>query len=101
MNFPDVKQDDDAMQQGPLELPAVSVVMPAYNAERWIARAVKSVLSQTLPRWELIVINDDGFSAFYSGGYKTAEDLHKHILSFRDTQVAVFEWCIMSGSRVN
>jgi hypothetical protein len=27
--------------------------------------------------------------------------LHKHILSFHDTQVAVFEWCIMAGSRVN
>jgi hypothetical protein len=50
---------------------------------------------------KLIVINDDGFSAFYGGRYKTAEDLHKQMLSFRDTQVAVFEWCISAGSRVN
>ena len=50
---------------------------------------------------KLIVINDDGFSSFYSGRYKTAEDLRKQMLSFRDTQMAVFEWCIASGSRVN
>lgn len=50
---------------------------------------------------KLVVINDDGFSAFYSGHYRTADDLRKQMLSFRDTQVAVFEWCIMSGSRVN
>ena len=48
-----------------------------------------------------IVINDDGFSAFYGGAYKTPDDVRKHILRFRDTQVAVLEWCFLSGSRVN
>ena len=50
---------------------------------------------------KLIVINDDGFSAFFSGRYKTAADLRSHVLTYRDTPVAVFEWCITSGSRVN
>ncbi len=50
---------------------------------------------------KLVAINDDGFSSFHSGRYKRAEDLHKQVLSFRDTQVAVFEWCIAAGSRVN
>jgi len=50
---------------------------------------------------KLIIINDDGFSPFYSGHYKTAEDLHKQMLSFRDTQVAVMEWCVIDGSRAN
>jgi hypothetical protein len=50
---------------------------------------------------KLIVINDDGFSAFYAGRYQSAADLRAHILSYRDTPVAVFEWCITSGSRVN
>lgn len=50
---------------------------------------------------KLIVINDDGFSAFYAGRYQNADDLRAHILSYRDTPVAVFEWCITSGSRVN
>jgi hypothetical protein len=38
---------------------------------------------------QLIVVNDDGFSAFHSGRYKTAEDLRKAMLAFKDTQVAV------------
>lgn len=50
---------------------------------------------------KLIIINDDGFSAFYGGRYKNAEDLRKQMLSYRDTQVSVFEWCIAAGSRVN
>lgn len=50
---------------------------------------------------KLLVINDDGFSSFYSGRYKTADDLKKQMLRFRDTQVGVFEWCIAAGSRVN
>jgi hypothetical protein len=32
--------------------------MPAYNHERYVAAAVESVLSQTYPEWELIVIDD-------------------------------------------
>jgi glycosyltransferase involved in cell wall biosynthesis len=32
--------------------------MPAYNHERYVAAAVESVLGQTYPEWELIVIDD-------------------------------------------
>ena len=38
--------------------PLVSVVMPAYNAEKYIADAIRSVLRQTLTDLELIVIDD-------------------------------------------
>lgn len=36
----------------------VSVIMPVYNGERFIAQAIDSVLTQTYPQWELIVVND-------------------------------------------
>ena len=38
--------------------PRVSVVLPVYNAEPFVAAAVQSVLSQTLEDFELIVLND-------------------------------------------
>ena len=38
--------------------PLVSVVMPAFNVERYIAEAVGSVVSQTYENWELLIIDD-------------------------------------------
>lgn len=38
--------------------PVVSVVMPAYNSEKYIARSVKSVLEQTFRNFELIIVDD-------------------------------------------
>lgn len=38
--------------------PLVSVIMPAYNAERFIAKAMDSALKQTVENIELIVIDD-------------------------------------------
>lgn len=39
-------------------LPAVSVVVSAYNAERYLREAVDSILAQTFTDFELIVIDD-------------------------------------------
>jgi len=36
----------------------VSVIIPAYNVERWIGEAIDSALRQSEPRFELIVVND-------------------------------------------
>ncbi|MGH2075731.1 glycosyltransferase family 2 protein [Aerococcus urinaeequi] len=35
-----------------------TVIMPAYNVEQYIERAIESVLNQTLTDWELIIVND-------------------------------------------
>lgn len=40
------------------KMPLVSVVMPAYNKEKYIAKAINSVIHQTITDWELIVIDD-------------------------------------------
>ncbi len=37
---------------------AVSIIMPVYNAARYLARAVASVRAQTVPDWELLLVDD-------------------------------------------
>src|SRR5690606_31921167 len=36
----------------------VSIIMPCFNARRFLADAIESVLSQSYRDWELIVIDD-------------------------------------------
>ncbi len=36
----------------------ISVLMPAYNAEKYIGKAIKSILNQTITNFELIITND-------------------------------------------
>ncbi len=43
--------------------PMVSVIMPAYNSAAFISEAIESVILQTYPNWELIVIDDDSKDA--------------------------------------
>lgn len=39
-------------------MPKVSVIVPVYNSEKFISRCIKSVLSQSIDDWELILIDD-------------------------------------------
>lgn len=39
-------------------LPKVSILIPCYNTEQWIAQAIKSALEQTYPNKEVIVVDD-------------------------------------------
>jgi glycosyltransferase involved in cell wall biosynthesis len=41
--------------------PLVSVIVPFLNAEKFLREAVESVLAQTYPRWEILLV-DDGSS---------------------------------------
>ncbi|NJO41926.1 MAG: glycosyltransferase [Cyanobacteria bacterium CRU_2_1] len=38
--------------------PMISVLMPVYNAERYLAQAIESILSQTFSDFEFLIVND-------------------------------------------
>ena len=38
--------------------PLVSILMPAYNAEKFISEAINSILNQDYSHWELLILND-------------------------------------------
>lgn len=52
----------------------ISIGIPIYNAESYLADAIKSVLAQTYPYWELILI-DDGST---DNSLKIAKDFAKN-----------------------
>jgi glycosyltransferase involved in cell wall biosynthesis len=59
--------------------PLVSAIMPAYNAEGYIAAAIESVLSQDYEDFELVIINDGSTD-------KTEETVY----SFKDNRIRYF-----------
>jgi glycosyltransferase involved in cell wall biosynthesis len=49
-----------------MNTPLVTVLMPVYNAERFLKHAVQSVLTQTFTDFELLIINDGSTDASVS-----------------------------------
>ena len=51
---PDKEETVSTMRRQPL----VSIMMPAYNVEKFIGQAIESVLVQSYTNWELIIVDD-------------------------------------------
>ena len=54
------------MQTHKIEVPLISVIMPVYNAEKYLREAIDSILSQIERNFELIIINDGSTDASLS-----------------------------------
>lgn len=39
-------------------MPIITVAIPAYNAEKYIAQTIDSILAQTFRDWECVIVND-------------------------------------------
>ncbi|MDR1372370.1 MAG: glycosyltransferase family 2 protein [Dysgonamonadaceae bacterium] len=58
----------------------VSVLMPAFNAEKYLREAMDSILAQTCADWELIAVNDC-----------STDRTKEIILSYSDVRIRYFE----------
>lgn len=60
----------------------VSILMPVYNAEKWINESIQSVLNQTYSNWELIIVDD--------GSVDNSFEIAK-IYKEKDTRVIIYK----------
>lgn len=37
---------------------SVSIIVPVYNAEKYLDKCISSIVSQNLDNWELILVDD-------------------------------------------
>ena len=59
--------------------PLVSVIMPAYNGEKYIGAAIESILNQTYDNFELVIIED-----------KSTDNTLKVIQEYNDSRISLF-----------
>ena len=58
----------------------VTVLMPVYNAERYLRQAIESILSQTFHDFEFMIIND--------GSTDSSRDI---VLSYHDSRIRLID----------
>lgn len=46
-----------------MDTPEISIIVPVYNAEKYLTRCVESIVSQTFTDWELILVDDGSLDA--------------------------------------
>lgn len=56
--------------------PSITVLMPVYNAEKYLREAIDSILNQTFSEFELLLLND--------GSFDKSEEI---ILSYKDSRI--------------
>jgi glycosyltransferase involved in cell wall biosynthesis len=66
---------------------AVSILMPAYNYARYLPEAIDSVLAQSDPNWELLVMDDN-----------SSDNTWEVLTSYRDPRIHVFRSDVNRGA---
>ena len=55
----------------------VSILIPAYNSERWISEAIESALAQTWPKKEIIIVDDGSSDKTFSVAHRYSSKILK------------------------
>ncbi len=58
MSSSDINENTEVMTEGSSSVPLLSIIMPVYNMERYLAQSVDSVIAQEFRDWELILVDD-------------------------------------------
>ena len=61
-------------------IPAVTVLMPVYNGEKYITQAIDSILAQTFRNFEFLIINDG-----------STDNSRKIVQSYKDKRIRLVE----------
>lgn len=61
-------------------MPKITVLLPVYNAEKFVGEAIDSVLNQTFSDFELLIIND-----------ASTDGSEKIILSYKDARIRYYK----------
>jgi len=64
----------------PSDKPLISVIMPVYNAERYVGEAIESILKQSYGNFELLIVDDGSYDRSY-----------QIMQSFNDDRVVIFK----------
>lgn len=58
----------------------VSIIMPSWNTERFIAESIQSVIDQTYKKWELLIVDDC-----------STDNTDEIVASFQDDRIRYFK----------
>ena len=64
----------------------ISVIMPVYNAEKFVGTAIDSILKQTFTDFEFLIFNDG-----------SSDNSKQIIASFKDDRIRLFDYTVNSG----
>lgn len=60
--------------------PPISVIIPVYNGERYLAAAIESVLAQSAPPTEILIVDDGSTDASLAVAQRYAPQVHCYAL---------------------
>ena len=62
-------------------MPQITVLLPVFNSDKYVGKAIESILNQTFKDWELIIINDG-----------SKDETSKVINCFRGKKIRIIEY---------
>ena len=82
-----------------MDTPLVTIIIPVYNAERFLRPCLESILAQQYNHWELIVINDGSqdHSVSILEEYAYRDDRIKVISKMNENSGASRVFCVLLG----